>query len=180
MISLCIASYKDGRGALCTWKHWISSFKNQNKFHFNWTYLRWFYLKVTDKFLFVLWHHSSLNLNVIKVILFIIIVIMTKPEDLILNQTSLFDRLQGYYTYFINTYKTDVSIGILEARMVYLEWLWKKYQINHDQIFNVMTEKLKTHEYVTNEKFSIINVEELYFNELGKFMEYKRKLLLAE
>ena len=43
-----------------------------------------------------------------------------------------------------------------------------------------MTEKLKTHEYVTNEKFSIINVEELYFNELGKFMEYKRKLLLAE
>ena len=67
--------------------------------------------------------------------------------------------------------RLNVSVGILETRMVYLEKLWKKYHINHDKIFNFMTKKLKTHEYVTNEKFSIMNVEEVYFTELGKFIE---------
>ena len=104
---------------------------------------------------------------------------MVKVEELIIDQTKLYNRIKDCYTNFINRYKTNVSVGALESRINLLETNWTKYQHNHDEICKYKNQN-EEQEYFKNPVFSIEEVEENYCDELGKLLEYKRKLILDE
>ena len=56
---------------------------------------------------------------------------MSTVEELIIEQTKIFNRLKDYHFNFIGKYKTNVTIGALESRIITLGSNWQKYQNNH-------------------------------------------------
>ena len=105
---------------------------------------------------------------------------MVLVEELILNQTKLYDRKKGYYSYFINKYKTNFTVGDLECRISQLQTNWNKYQKNHSEICINKTEAHDEQEYFKNSVFFLDEVEEIVCEQVGKFTEYKRKLILSK
>ena len=101
-------------------------------------------------------------------------------HDVIIDQVKLYDKIKDYYAKFINIHKTNVSIGLIESRLTLMPSFWKNYQENDEKIFALKTEKNENQEYFTNEAFRLDNVEGKYFDEVGKFLEFKRKLLRDE
>ena len=104
---------------------------------------------------------------------------MTHFEDLVLRQISLWEKLKTAFDRFERAPEV-ITIGGVEARLLLLDSSYNKYRSNHSKLLELADQKTISHEYFTNDSFSLDNMEEIYTIQYGKFLEKKRILNLKE
>ncbi|XP_077280428.1 uncharacterized protein LOC143907485 [Temnothorax americanus] len=100
--------------------------------------------------------------------------VIREMEGIIRSQHDLHGRIARSYDNLKKMGSTNITIGLVEARLQALEANWAKFEAQHDKLYASFWESLTEHDY---EKRNVpATVEEAYLVQKGMFLETLRKL----
>ncbi|XP_071648524.1 uncharacterized protein [Temnothorax longispinosus] len=100
--------------------------------------------------------------------------VIREMEGIIRSQHDLHGRIARSYDNLKKMGSTNITIGLVEARLQALDANWAKFEAQHDKLFASFWESLTEHDY---EKRNVpATVEEAYLVQKGMFLETLRKL----
>ena len=93
---------------------------------------------------------------------------------MILDQLDVYTKIKNSFENFNK--KPVKTVGGVDSRLLQLDKWWSQYQENHSKILPLKDDSNKNHEYFNLASCSINEVENLYIDLRGDFLQMKNEL----